>query len=90
MVGYSSGDLTDLTTSQYNKSPRNSDSWWWVDRTGGSITKEVLIYFGTITILGWDTVSIRHTITLDQVLPSHDGYAYTQSVHSNDNYQTPR
>ena len=38
MVRYSSGDLTDLTTFQYNKSPRNSDSLVQVDRTGFGIT----------------------------------------------------
>ena len=68
MVRYSSGDLTDLTTSQYNKSPRNSDSLLvQVDRTGGLITK-LLSHSGTIQNTGMEhSFSQGHSITLGQV-----------------------
>ena len=82
MVRYSSGDLTDLTTSQFNRSPRNSDSLLvQVDRTGFGITK-LLSHSGTIHNTGMEhSFSQGHTTTLGQVY-LHTMDTLTHSVHS--------
>ena len=68
MVRYSSGDLTDLTTFQYNKSPRNSDSAaaWWTEQVVQS--QSSYSDSGTIQNTGMEhSFSQGHTITLGQV-----------------------